>query len=219
MTCCLLNARVASRVLLATLLAATVSACAPLVVGGAVAGAAIVATDRRSSGAQLDDQAIELRAANRIRDQLGNRARVSVTSYNRRVLLTGEVASERDKALVQEIVGQVDNVTTVFNELDITNSPTLTERAADTVLTGRVKAALLDEKKLVANAFKVVSERGTVFLMGRVTQAEADQATQIARNTKGAQRVVRVLEILTAEEIARTQVVAPAPVSDAAPSR
>lgn len=207
------------RLLAAGLLASTLSACAPLMVGGAVAGAAIVATDRRSSGAQLDDQAIELRAANRIRDQLGNRARVSVTSYNRRALLTGEVANERDRALVQEIVSQVDNVTMVFNEVDITNSPTLTERAADTVLTGRVKAALLDEKKLVANAFKVVSERGTVFLMGRVTQNEADSATQIARNTKGAQRVVRVFEVLTPEEIARTQGVGPAPVSDATPSR
>ncbi len=208
-----------TRLLAAGLLASTLSACAPLMVGGAVAGAAIVATDRRSSGAQLDDQAIELRAANRIRDQLGNRARVSVTSYNRRALLTGEVANERDRALVQEIVSQVDNVTMVFNEVDITNSPTLTERAADTVLTGRVKAALLDEKKLVANAFKVVSERGTVFLMGRVTQNEADSATQIARNTKGAQRVVRVFEVLTPEEIARTQGVGPAPVSDATPSR
>jgi len=206
------------RLLAAGLLVATMSACAPLMVGGAVAGAALVAVDRRSSGAQLDDQGIELRAANRIRDQLGSRARVSVTSYNRRALLTGEVANERDKALVLDIVSKVDNVTMVFNELDITNSPTLTERAADTVLTGRVKAALLDEKKLVANAFKVVSERGTVFLMGRVTQQESDAATQIARNTKGAQRVVRVFEVLTAEEIARTQA-GPAPVIDATPSR
>jgi osmotically-inducible protein OsmY len=183
--------------------AATLSACAPLAVGGAALTGAMVVGDRRSSGAQLDDQGIELRTANRLRDQLGTRARISVTSYNRRVLLTGEVGNASDKALAETVAKQVDNVLTVYNELDIANSPSLREKADDTLLTGKVKAGLLDTKQISANSFKVVSERGTVFLMGRVTQREADIATQVARTTKGAQRVVRVLEIITEEELNR----------------
>lgn len=190
--------------------AATLSACAPLAVGGAALTGAMVVGDRRSSGAQLDDQGIELRAANRLRDQMGSRARISVTSYNRRALLTGEVANARDKELAETIVKQVDNVAIVHNELDVANSPTFTEKAEDSLLTGKVKAALLDTKQVSTNAFKVVSERGTVFLMGRVTQREADIATQVARTTKGAQRVVRLLEIISEEELARI-----APKSDA----
>ncbi|HAX19302.1 MAG TPA: transporter [Hydrogenophaga sp.] len=195
--------RLAASILGVAALAATVSACAPLMVGGAAMTGAVVATDRRSSGAQLDDQGIELRAANRLRDAMGSRARISVTSYNRRALLTGEVANERDKALAYEIVAKTDNVASVFNELDITNSPTFKEKAEDTLLTGRVKAGLVDTKNLSTNSFKVVSERGSVFLMGRVTQREADQATEVARTTKGAQRVVRLFEIITEEELAR----------------
>ncbi|QCB47192.1 BON domain-containing protein [Hydrogenophaga sp. PAMC20947] len=183
-------------------LGAVLSACAPLMVGGALTGA-MVATDRRTSGAQLDDQGIELRAANRLGDTFGGRARINVTSYNRRVLLTGEVANERDRQLAADTVKAIDNVNMVYNELGITNSPTFTEKAADTLLTGRVKAGLVDTKKLSANSFKVVSERATVYLMGRVTQREADQATDVARTTKGAQRVVRVFEILSEEELAR----------------
>ncbi|MDO9251604.1 BON domain-containing protein [Hydrogenophaga sp.] len=194
--------RLAASILGVAALAATVSACAPLMVGGALTGA-VVATDRRSSGAQLDDQGIELRAANRLREQMGSRARISVTSYNRRALLTGEVANERDKALASEIVSKTDNVASVFNELEITNSPTFREKAEDTLLTGRVKAGLVDAKNLSTNSFKVVSERGSVFLMGRVTQREADQATEVARTTKGAQRVVRLFEIISEEELAR----------------
>jgi osmotically-inducible protein OsmY len=195
--------RLAASILGVAALVATVSACAPLMVGGAAMTGAVVATDRRSSGAQLDDQGIELRAASRLRDALGSRARISVTSYNRRALLTGEVANERDKALAYEIVAKTDNVGSVFNELDITNSPSFKEKAEDVLLTGRVKAGLVDTKNLSTNSFKVVSERGTVFLMGRVTQREADQATEVARTTKGAQRVVRLFEIITEEELAR----------------
>ena len=183
--------------------AATLSACAPLAVGGAALTGAMVVGDRRSSGAQLDDQGIELRAANRLRDQMGTRARINVTSYNRRLLLTGEVANANDKALAETVGKQVDNVVMVYNELGIANSPTFTEKAEDSLLTGKVKAGLLDTKQISANSFKVVSERGTVFLMGRVTQREADIATQVARTTKGAQRVVRVLEIITEEELAK----------------
>ncbi|WP_300649988.1 BON domain-containing protein [Hydrogenophaga sp.] len=197
-----LRSRLAAGVLVAVTLTVGLSACAPLIVGGAMGGA-LVAVDRRTSGAQLDDQGIELRATNRLRDQMGNRARAAVTSYNRRVLLTGEVASVADKELAGKIVSGVDNVAEIVNELSVTNSPSLTERAADTLITGRLKASLVDAKDLSANAFKVVTERSTVYLMGRVTQREADRATDIARNTSGVQRVVRSFEILTEEELAR----------------
>lgn len=183
--------------------AAALQACAPLAVGGAALTGAMVATDRRSSGAQLDDQGIELRAANRFRDQMGSRARINVTSYNRRLLLTGEVANTKDKELAETLAGQVDNVTGVQNELEVANSPTFTERAEDGLITGKVKAGLVDTKQVSTNAFKVVTDRGIVYLMGRVTQREADIATQVARTTKGVQRVVRVLEIISEEELAR----------------
>lgn len=200
--------RVAAATLVVAALAATLSACAPLVVGGAAVGALVV-VDRRTSGAQLDDQGIELRANNRLKDELGDaRARVAVTSYNRRVLLTGEAASEAVKTQITQIVSGVGNVREVVNELGVTSSPSLKERATDTIITGRLKASLVDAKDLAASAFKVVTERGTVYLMGRVTQREADRATDIARNIPGVSRVVRSFEILTEQELANMQ---PAP--------
>lgn len=180
-----------------------VTGCAPLVVGGAVAGSVLVATDRRTSGIQLEDEGIELRSINRIREALVDRAHVNVTSYNRQVLLTGEVPSEADKQRVQEIVNRVENVRSIVNELAVLGNATLTSRSSDALVTGRVKAAMVDAKDLYASAFKVVTERGTVYLMGRVTQREAGRATEIARTTPGAQRVVRVFEIISEEDLQR----------------
>lgn len=199
-------------------LSGAMSACAPLVVGGAV-GTALVAVDRRTSGAQLDDQGIELRASNRIKEQFGERANVSVTSYNRQVLLTGEAASEAVKAEVERVVGGVDNVRSIVNELAVVNSPSFSQRSSDTLITGKVKAGMVDAKDLSAVAFKVVTTRGTVYMMGRVTQREANRATEIARNTSGVTRVVRVFEILTEEELARigTQGPTESPASRSAP--
>lgn len=196
----------------------TLSACTPLLVGGAVTTAFVV-TDRRTVATQLEDQGIELRAASRMREHMGTRARVAVNSYNRRVLLTGEAANERDRALAAEIVAQVDNVVAVVNEIVIANSPSLSERAADTLLTGRLRAAFVDAPDLAANALKVVSERGTVYLMGRVTQREADRATEITRNMQGVQRVVRLLEIISEEELARLQPRPAAPATPEAPAQ
>ncbi len=194
--------RRASLLLAGVAFSGLMSACAPLVVGGAV-GSALVAVDRRTSGAQLDDQGIELRASNRIKEQFGERANVSVTSYNRQVLLTGEAASEAVKAEVEKTVAGVDNVRSIVNELGVVNSPSFSQRSSDTLITGKVKAGMVDAKDLSAVAFKVVTTRGTVYLMGRVTQREATRATDIARNTSGVMRVVRVFEILTEEELAR----------------
>jgi osmotically-inducible protein OsmY len=186
-------------------LGATLSACAPLMVAGAATGALVV-VDRRTSGAQLDDQSIEVRSSNRIMAQLGEgRARVNVTSYNRRVLLTGEASSDAIKTQVGQMVSQVENVKEVINELGVTSSPSFKERASDTLITGRIKASLVDAKDISASAFKVTTERGTVYLMGRVTQREADRATGIARNTSGVARVIRAFEMVTEAELAGTQ--------------
>jgi osmotically-inducible protein OsmY len=196
--------RFAAALLTTVALGAAVSACAPLIVGGALTGA-LVASDRRTSGAQLEDQGIEFRAAARLREVLSDRGSVSVTSYNRQVLLTGDVNSEQDKALVERTVAAVENVRAVVNELGVQGKSTVTQLSSDTLVTGRVKASLLDARDISGSAFKVITSRGTVYLMGRVTQREAERATEIARNVQGVQRVVRVLEIITEEELARVQ--------------
>jgi osmotically-inducible protein OsmY len=211
--------RMAAVTLGTAVLGGVLSACAPLMIGGAVT-TAMVAVDRRTSGAQLEDQGIELRGANRLRDVVGDRVNVSITSYNRQVLLTGEVGNERDKALVEQTVAGVENVRSIVNELAVMGSPSLTQRSADTLITGRVKAAMLDASDVPATAFKVVTNRGTVYLMGIVTQREAERATEITRNTSGVQRVVRALEIISEEELARLRPndKAPAPAATSAPA-
>ena len=187
-------------VALATAISAGLGACAPLLVGGAVMGS-LVATDRRTSGTQLEDEGIELRAASRIRDNLGERGHINVTSYNRQVLLTGEVPNDQDKQLVERVVTKVDNVRSIVNEIAILGNTTLAQRSNDAYITGKVKAGMLDAKELFANAFKVVTERSTTYLMGRVTQREANLASDVARSTNGVQKVVRVLEIISEEEL------------------
>jgi osmotically-inducible protein OsmY len=187
---------------LAASLTALLSACAPLLMGGAVMGS-FVAVDRRTAGTQIEDEGIQIRAASRIDTNLGERAHVNVNSYNRQVLLTGEVPSEQDKQLVEQVVSRVDNVRSIVNELAILGQATLTQRSSDALVTGRVKANLIDDRDLMSNAFKVVTERGTTYLMGRVTQREADRATDIVRNTSGVQKVVRLFEIITEEELQR----------------
>jgi osmotically-inducible protein OsmY len=184
-------------------LGAVLSGCAPIVIGTAAVGV-LVATDRRTSGAQLEDETIQLRAAGRIRESVGDRVHVNVNSYNRQVLLTGEVPNAQDRQLVEQIVSRVENVRAIVNELGVMGNSTLTQRSSDSLITGRVKAAMVDAKDIFANSFKVVTERGTTYLMGRVTQREANRATEITRSTSGVQRVVRVLEIISEEELQRT---------------
>lgn len=198
-------------------LSAALSACAPLVFGSAAVGTALVAADRRSSGAQLDDQAIELRAGNRLREQLGGRVNVSVTSYNRQVLLTGEANSEAARAEAEKIVAGVDNVRSSVNEIKVMNSPGLSQRTSDSLITGRVKAGFVDARDLPVASIKVTTANSTVYLMGRVTQREADRATEVARNTDGVQRVVRIFEVLTEEELQRLAPAPATPPSNAAP--
>lgn len=184
------------------LLSGALTACVPLVLGAA-AGGSLVATDRRTSGAQLEDEGIELRGVSRIRTNLGERVHVNLTSFNRQVLLSGEVPSLQDKQLVEQIVSRVENVSSVVNELAVMGNSTLTQRSSDALVTGRVKAAMVDAPDLFANSFKVVTESGTTYLMGRVTQREADRGTEVVRATAGVQKVVRILEIISEEELRR----------------
>ncbi len=185
---------------LSACLGAGLSACAPLIVGGAVMGS-LLATDRRTTGTQLDDEGIELRAGSRIREKMGERGHINIVSYNRQVLLTGEVPSAQDKQLAEQVVSKVENVRVIVNELGIQANTTFSQRSSDALITGRVKAALVDARDLFANAFKVVTERGTTYLMGRVTQREVNRATDIARSTPGVLKVVRVLEIISDDEL------------------
>ena len=195
--------RLVVNIVAAALLAGSLSACIPLVVGGAVVGGTLVANDRRTSGAQLEDEGIELRSTSRIRSNVGDRVHVNVNSYNRQVLLTGEVPTAQDQLLVEQIISRVENVSSVVNELAVMGNSSLTQRSSDVLVTGRVKAMLVDAKDLFANSFRVVTERGTVYLMGRVTQREADRGTAVARGTPGVQKVVRIFEIISEEELAR----------------
>jgi len=208
--------RLVTLLALAGSLGLTLTACVPVIMGGAVMGTAMVASDRRTSGAQLEDTGIELRSGNRIQEALGDRAHINVTSFNRRALITGEVPTAQDKQQVEQIVLKVDNVQSAVNELTVLGNSSLTQRSSDALITGRVKASMVDAKDLFANAFKVVTERGNVYLMGRVTQREADRATEIARTTSGVLKVVRVFEIITEEELRQMQP-KPAPVETKKP--
>lgn len=183
------------------LVAATLGGCAAVVVGSAV-GTALVVTDRRTAGTQLEDQNIELKALTRVRESVGERGHVNTTSYNRLVLLTGEVQSDADRAAVEQAIGRIENVRSIVNELGVMGASSLTSRSNDTILTSKVKASLIDAKDLQAGAIKVVTERAVVYLMGRVTEREANRATDLARGVPGVQKVVKVFETLTEAELA-----------------
>jgi osmotically-inducible protein OsmY len=202
----------------ALLLVSTLGACAPLMIAG-VAGTAMVASDRRTSGAQLEDESIELRAQARIRDNLGERVHVNVTSFNRQVLLTGEVTAEKDRQAVVQLVERIENVKAVVNELAVMPLSNLSERSNDLLIVAKVKASFVDSRDLFANAFKVVTERGTVYLMGRVTQREANSATQLTRNVSGVNKVVRLFEIISEDELRNLLPPPPAPADTAKPAK
>jgi osmotically-inducible protein OsmY len=176
-------------------------ACAPLLIGGAMVGGGLVASDRRSTGTQVEDQAIEIKAASRISD-LATLGHVDVVSYNRTVLVTGEVPDERAKLAVGKAVAGIDNVRSVVNELSVQPNSSIGSRSQDAFLVTKVKATMLDAKDIQASAFKVVSERGYVYLMGRVTEREAERGAALAASVPGVIKVVRVFDILTPEQLA-----------------
>lgn len=170
--------------------------CVPLVVGAGVGAGILIADDRRTSGTMLEDQTIESKAKNRITEKYGDKVNISVTSFNRLVLLTGQAPTEEIKQDVSVLVLEVPNVRNVQNDIVVGGISSTTSRAGDALLTSQVKGRLTQNKEVSAAHIKVVSENGTVFLMGLVTRAEAETAAQTAATTSGAQRVVKVFEYL-----------------------
>ncbi len=178
------------------------SGCFPLAATGVAVGA-MSFTDRRTVGAQAEDQAIEFKAGNRLREAMPDLRGVSVTSFNRKVLLTGQVSDEKLKQDCEAVVAKVDNVRSVHNELQLGFRPSWATSATDTTTSARVKAALFETKDLQANSVKVVTESAVVYLMGLVTAREGERAAQVAARLSGVQRVVTVFEYITDEELAR----------------
>ena len=186
-----MSTRLAILVLLAAL---PLGGCVPLVIGAG--GAAVYSSleDRRTAGTQVDDESIEVRASNRISDRFGSRVHVNVTSYNRVALLTGEVPDDAARAEIEKIVRAVPNVREVTNDLQVSGISSYGSRSNDTYLTSKVRGRLFDTKRVSPVHLKVVTESGVVYLMGIVTEPEADEAVDIARNTGGVRKVVKVFE-------------------------
>lgn len=180
------------------------SGCFPLAATGVVVGT-LAATDRRTIGAQTEDTGIEVKAATQLRQQLPDAGGISVTSFNRKVLLTGQVLDERSRTQAASIVGRIENVASVHNELKVAGRVSLGTSAADTSITARVKTALIESRDIQATTIKVVTEAGVVYLMGIVTRAEGDRAAQVASRVAGVQRVVTVFEYVTPDELARIE--------------
>jgi osmotically-inducible protein OsmY len=179
----------------------SLSGCFPLIVGGAVTTAMVV-SDRRTSGTVLEDNAIQIKANSRINDNMGDRIHINVNAYNRKVLLTGEVPSEQDKQLAEKLAAGVENVQGVFNELAVLGNTTFSQKTTDAVVTSRVKASIIDANDISATAVKVVTERGTVYLLGRVTPREANRFIEVVRAQDGVHRLVLLWEKITEDELA-----------------
>ena len=182
------------RLVLLAILCLSTPACVPVLIGAGGAAAVTSLEDRRSTGTQIDDESIEIRASNRVNDRFGDRVHVNVTSYNRIALITGEVPDERAREEAEKIVLAVPNVRGATNDLQVAGVSSLGSRANDSYLTTKVRGRLLDTKRISPVHVKVVSEAGVVYLMGIVTEAEADEAVEIARTTGGVRKVVKVFE-------------------------
>lgn len=177
-------------------LAPALTGCLPVAAVGAGAGALVFA-DRRPTETYIADEAIETRAANRISEKYGDKVHVNITSYNRNALMTGEVPSEAARSDIERIVSAVPNVRAITNELLVAGPSSFGARSNDSYITSKVKARFVDANKFAANQVKVVTEAGTVYLLGMVTQRESNDAVEIARTTGGVQKVVRVFEIIS----------------------
>ena len=191
----LVNKQLVIKLFFAAALAAQLSACVPVVVGGAAAGGA-VAADRRTSGTYVEDENIELKAVKYMETTLGENAHVNVTSYNRNVLLTGEVPDEAAKANAEAFVKSIENVRAITNEIKVGPKTSISSRSNDTYLTSKVKTKFVTENQFPANYVKVVTENSVVYLLGIVSKTEADAAAEIARNTDGVDKVVKVFEYM-----------------------
>lgn len=181
------------KLVLASVLSSQIIACVPVIVGGAAAGGA-VAADRRTSGIYVEDENIELKAVKHMETTLGEAAHVNVTSYNRNVLLTGEVPDQAAKASAENFVKSIQNVRAITNEIVVGPKTSISSRSNDTYLTSKVKTKFVTENQFPANIVKIVTENSVVYLLGIVNKTEADAAAEIARNTDGVDKVVKVFE-------------------------
>lgn len=175
------------------------TSCAPMVAAGVGTGAgtgAMVAEDRRTSGTFIEDETIESRSSRRIKEQLGNKVHINVTSFNRIVLLTGEVPEEAMKVQAERLVMTIQNVREIINEIAIAEKSSLTSRSKDALITSRVKGRFLTSGTFQINHIKVVTEDRTVYLLGMVKRDEADNAAEIASSTSGVLKVVKAFEYL-----------------------
>ncbi len=180
-------------------LVSSLSGCVALVAGGAISGT-LAATDRRTFGAQTEDRAIEVKGGIKLNNVIGSAAHININSFNRRALLTGEVPDQATRAQAEREVAGIEGVLSVINELEIAGNTSFSSRSNDTMITTKVKASLIDRKDISANSFQVVTERGNVYLQGRVTQREGQIAADIARGVSGVAKVVKVFEYITEEE-------------------
>ena len=185
-------------------LMASLQGCVAVVAGGMVAGA-VASTDRRTLGAQTEDKAIAVKAETRMPQIVGDAGHVNINSYNRKVLLTGEVRDEEMKRAVENEVRGITNVDNVMNELLVAGPSSYTSRSSDTLITSKVKLSLADKKTVSANSFKVVTERGTVYLMGLVTQREGNIAAQVAQGVSGVMSVTKMFEYISEEDLRAMQ--------------
>ena len=182
--------------LLGTALLPMLQGCVPVVAAGVTTG--VLATfDRRSLGTQTEDETIEWKASSHVSEKLGDKAHINYTSYNRKVLLTGEVPSAEIKAEVERIVTGVSNVQGIYNELAVGNVTAFSARSNDSYITSKVKGRFIDANRFNVVHVKVVTEAGAVFLLGFVTQREADSAIELARTTAGVRKVINVMEIVS----------------------
>lgn len=189
-------------IVLCGVVATSLQGCIEMAIGTAVMGT-LAATDRRTFGAQTEDKAIALKATPRLNNLVGNAGNVNVTSFNRKVLLTGEVRDEQMKAAVEREISAIDGVQSIVNELAVAGASSFTSRSNDALITGKVKASFVDSKELYANSIKVVTERGIVYLMGRVTPREGDLAAEVTRGVGGVQKVVKIFEYIGEDELKR----------------
>jgi len=185
----------ALKLILSAALISQITACVPVVVGGAAATGAMAA-DRRTSGIYVEDENIELKAVKKMETNLGEDAHVNVTSYNRNVLLTGEVPVAESKSKAESLVKEITNTRSITNEITVGPKSTIGSRSNDSYITSKIKTKFVTENKFPANYVKVVTENGVVYLLGIVTNKEADEAVEIARNTDGVTIVVKVFEYM-----------------------
>ena len=193
-----------SKALLCMALLSSLQGCVAVVAGAAVSGA-VATADRRTLGAQTEDKAIAVKAEAHMGNIVGDAGHVNINSYNRKVLLTGEVRDEAMKRAVENEVRGISNVEGVMNELEIRGPSSYTSRSSDTLITSKVKLSLADKKTVSATSFKVVTEHGTVYLMGLVTPREGNIAADVAQGVSGVMRVVKMFEYINEEDLRSTQ--------------